>query len=94
MSQANTHIGLCSTDFRTRLPADFAEAVGVEDAAYAGSNTLTARPISRADQAGWAKIRIGLTTSADVYTPPVPEPSTALWLAGLPGVLARRRHTR
>jgi hypothetical protein len=96
MSQANAYIELCSTDFTTDtcLPANYAEAVVFGDSAYGGPSLLTASWTSPDTDNTWAKIRIGLTASADSVATPVPEPSTAaLWLAGLlgAGALARRR---
>lgn len=96
MSQANAYIELCSTDFTTDtcMPANFAEAVVFGDSPYGGPSLLTASWTSPAAENTWAKIRIGLTASADSFATPVPEPSTAaLWLAGLlgAGALSRRR---
>lgn len=97
MSQANAWIELCSTDFTTDtcLPANYAEAVVFGDMAYGGPATLTAS-WTNPGATTWAKMRIGLTASADSVTA-VPEPTTsALWLAGLAGVgaIARRRRQR
>lgn len=97
MSQGNAWIELCSTDFTTDtcLPANYAEAVVFGDAAYGGPSLLTASWANpSATENSWAKIRIGLTASADSVATPVPEPSTTvMWLAGLlgAGMLARRR---
>ena len=96
MSQANAYIELCSTDFTTDtcLPANYAEAFVFGTDAYSGPAILTASWTSPAADNSWARIRIGLTASADASAAPIPEPSTtALWLAGLLGaaVLARRR---
>lgn len=99
MSQANAYIELCSTDFTTDtcLPANYAEAVVFGNEAYGGPSVLTASWSSPAADSSWAKIRVGLTASADSSATPVPEPSTtAMWLTGLlgAGALARRRRQR
>lgn len=88
MSQANAYIELCSTDFTTDtcLPANFTEAVVFGDSAYAGPSMLTAS-WTNPGATTWAKMRIGLTASADSFAAPVPEPSTyALFLIGLAGI--------
>jgi hypothetical protein len=98
MSQANAYIELCSTDFTTDtcLPANFTEAVVFGDAAYAGPSVLTAS-WTNPGATTWAKMRIGLTASADSFATPVPEPSTyALFLVGLAGIglYGRRKQQR
>ncbi|WP_458232488.1 PEP-CTERM sorting domain-containing protein [Roseateles sp. P5_E8] len=89
-AQANAYIELCSTDFTTDTcePANYAEAfVDATSPAYTGSSILTASWTNpSATENLWAKMRIGLTASADSVSA-VPEPATmGLWLLGLAGV--------
>ncbi|HEY9109265.1 MAG TPA: PEP-CTERM sorting domain-containing protein [Roseateles sp.] len=95
-SQGNAYIELCGTDFTTDtcLPANYAEAVVFGDSAYSGPSSITASwTNTSATDNLWARIRIGVTASAQSIATPVPEPTTyALWLAGLAGIgLYRRR---
>ena len=96
MSQGNAYIELCSTDFTTDtcLPGNYAEAVVFGDSPYSGPSILTASWSNpSATENTWAKVRIGLSASADSVSA-VPEPSTyALWLGGLAavGAIMRRR---
>ncbi|RZL40593.1 MAG: PEP-CTERM sorting domain-containing protein [Rubrivivax sp.] len=91
-AQANASIELCSTDFTTDTcdAANYVEAfVDATSPAYSGPSMLTASWTNpSATENTWAKMRIGLTASADsVSVSAVPEPaSMALWLAGLAGV--------
>ncbi|KQW50820.1 MULTISPECIES: PEP-CTERM sorting domain-containing protein [unclassified Roseateles] len=96
-AQANATIEFCSTDFVTDTceAANYAEAfVDATSPAYTGPSILTASWTNLSNDNTWAKMRIGLTASADSLATPVPEPTTtALWLAGLAGIgaIARRR---
>jgi PEP-CTERM motif len=96
-AQANASIEFCSTDFVTDTceAANYAEAfVDAASPAYTGPSILTASWTNTSSDNTWAKMRIGLSASADSFATPVPEPTTtALWLAGLAGVgaIARRR---
>lgn len=99
MSQGNAYIELCSIDFNanptdTCLPANYAEATVFGDSAYSGPSSITASWTNpSATDNLWARIRIGVTASAESVAAPIPEPATyALWLAGLAGIsLIRRR---
>ena len=100
MAQANASIELCSTDFTTDTcsPLNYVEAfVDASSPAYHGPTLLTASWTNpSATENLWAKMRIGLTASADSVSA-VPEPATsAFWLLGLAtvGISAQRRRHR
>jgi hypothetical protein len=96
MAQANAYIELCSTDFvnDTCDSANYVEAfIDASSPHYSGPTQLTAS-WTNPGATTWAKMRIGLTASADSVSV-VPEPATtALWLVGLAwaGASVRRRN--
>lgn len=98
MAQANAYIELCSTDFVTDTcdSANYVEAfIDASSPNYGGPTLLTAS-WTNPGATTWAKMRIGLTASADSVSA-VPEPTTtALWLLGLAavGISAQRRRRR
>lgn len=93
-AQANAFIEFCSTDFVTDTCdfANYAEAfVDAASGSYVGPTVLTAS-WTNPGATDWAKMRIGLTASAETDVLMVPEPGTwALMLAGLTGLAALRR---
>jgi hypothetical protein len=95
-AQANAYMEMCSTDFVTDV-CDFANSaeafVDGVSGHYGGPAILTASWTNPGDQgtSAWAKMRFGLTASAESLAP-VPEPATwALALAGLGLVALRKR---
>ena len=99
-AQANASIMFCSTDFVTDTcePANYAEGfVDASSPAYSGPSVLTASWANPSASINtWAKMRIGLTASADSVSA-VPEPATtAFWMLGLAtlGISAQRRRHR
>lgn len=93
-AQANAFIEFCSTDFVTDIcdVANYAEAfVDASSGSYIGPSVLTAS-WTNPGETNWAKMRIGVTASAESDVLMVPEPGTwALMLTGLAGIGALRR---
>jgi hypothetical protein len=91
--QANVYIDFCSWA-DTCAPGNYTEAfIDASFPNYSGPTLLTAS-WTNPGNTDFARMRIGLTASADSVAAPVPEPATtALWLAGLAGVgaVSRRR---
>lgn len=87
VAQANATIELCSTDFTTDVcePLNYAEAfVDATSGPYGGPATLSAS-WTNPGATGWARLRIGLSASAESDQPnAVPEPaSLAMLMTGL-----------
>jgi MYXO-CTERM domain-containing protein len=93
-AQANAYFELCSTDFITDVCdfANYAEAfVDGASGDYSGPSLLTAS-WTNPGATTWAKMRFGLSASADADVQAVPEPASwTLALTALAGLGALRR---